>query len=212
VAEHQGIGIAAVVLAGGASSRMGRPKAYMPFLGAPLAARVIARLRAQAAVVYYNARPDDPEAGTLGAPVIRDDPRFAGAGPLAGVAAALARVGAEGYAALVTAPCDAPFAPLDLVARLSESGGAAFAVSTSGPEPMFALWPVGALAAVETELRSDRASPRAVLASLGAARVAFADSALANLNTLQDFAAAEAAALLEAGEPAGSGPQTGREN
>jgi molybdopterin-guanine dinucleotide biosynthesis protein A len=202
MAENHSQGVAAAVLAGGASSRMGRPKAYLPFLGQPLAARVIARLRAQAAAVYFNPRADDGEAAALGVPLAPDDPRWQGAGPLAGVAAALARARDEGFAALVTAPCDAPFLPLDLVARLTAPGApAAVAVSASGVEPMFALWPVAALGAVEAALASGRASPRAVLESLSAARVMFPAAGFANLNTHEEFAAAEAAALLEAAEP-----------
>jgi len=201
MAEYHSNEIAAVVLAGGASSRMGRPKAHMPFLGQPLASRVIARLRPQAAVVYFNASADDAEAACLGVPLAPDDLRWRGAGPLAGVAAALAKARAGGFAALVTAPCDAPFLPLDLVARLA-GAPVAVAVSASGPEPMFALWPVAALATVEAALASGRASPRAVLESLSAARVSFPAQGgrdpLANVNTAQDFAAAEAAALLEA--------------
>jgi molybdopterin-guanine dinucleotide biosynthesis protein A len=190
--------VAAAALAGGASSRMGRPKALMPFLGEPLVARVLARLRAQAGVVYLNAEGQD-YAG-FGAPLTPDSPRWRGAGPLAGVAAALTRAAAEGFAYLATAPCDAPFAPADLVARLAAAGAPALAVSASGPEPTFALWPVGALGAVETALRAGHASPSAVLAALGAAHVSFPVTdgldPFANLNTPEEFAAAEAAARM----------------
>jgi len=207
MAEYHKRAVAAVVLAGGASSRMGRPKAYLPFLKVPLAARVIDRLRPQAAVVYFNARADDPEAAQVGAPLVPDGDRWRGAGPLAGVAAALARAHGEGFGALVTAPCDAPFLPLDLVARLAAAGAPAVAVSAHGLEPMFALWPVGALSAVEAALASGRASPRSVLQALLAAHVSFADSGrgFANLNTREEFAAAEAAALLETAQAGGAG-------
>ena len=208
MAEYHTNAVAAVVLAGGASSRMGRPKAYLPFLGSPLAAVLIERLRPQAAVVYFNARAGDPDAARLGVPLAPDSDRWRGAGPLAGVAAALALARAEGFAALVTAPCDAPFLPLDLVARLTGAGAPAVAVSASGPEPMFALWPVSALGAVEAALASGRASPRALLDALSAARVSFPDEsgrAFANLNTAEEFAAAEAAALLERRRAGGAG-------
>ena len=209
MAEYHTNAVAAVVLAGGASSRMGRPKAYLPFLGAPLAARVIARLRPQAAVVFFNARADDPDAEKLGVPLAPDSDRWPGAGPLAGVAAAIARARDQGFAALVTAPCDAPFLPLDLVARLRTAGAPAVAVSARGLEPMFALWAVGALDAVEAALASGRASPRALLDALSAARVSFPDESerdpFANLNTREEFAAAEAAALLKGRQSGGAG-------
>jgi molybdopterin-guanine dinucleotide biosynthesis protein A len=206
MAEYYTDAVAAVVLAGGSSSRMGRPKAYLPFLGKPLAAVVIERLRPQAAIVYFNTRGDDPDALSLGVPLAPDSERWRGAGPLAGVAAALERAHGEGFAALVTAPCDAPFLPLDLVERLMAAGAPAVAVSAGGLEPMFAVWPVGALGVVEAALASGRASPRTVLEALFAARVSFpTDSAFANLNTPEEFAAAEAAALLERRQAGGAG-------
>ena len=188
--------VAAVALAGGASSRMGRPKALAPFLGEPLVARVLGRLRPQAGAVYLNA--SGAEYAGFGAPLVADAVRWRGAGPLAGVAAGLARAGADGFAYLATAPCDAPFLPRDLVARLMAAGqgGAAVAVSDTGLEPMFALLPVSALARVEAALEAGRASPRSVLEALGAARVAFPaeGTPFANLNTPEDFNLAEAAA------------------
>jgi molybdopterin-guanine dinucleotide biosynthesis protein A len=188
--------VAAVALAGGASSRMGRPKALTPFLGQPLVARVLGRLSPQAGAVYLNA--SGPDYAGFRAPLVPDCARWRGAGPLAGVAAALARAGEDGFAYLATAPCDAPFLPLDLVARLMAAGegGAAVAISDTGMEPMFALLPVCALARVEAALAAGRGSPRSVLEGLQAARVAFPahGDPFANLNTPEEFAAAEAAA------------------
>jgi molybdenum cofactor guanylyltransferase len=117
------------------------------------------------------------------------------------VAAALAQAAADGFDRLATAPCDAPFLPLDLVARLAAaSEWAAVAVSDSGLEPTFALWPVSAQGMVEAALAEGRASPRAVLDALGAARVTFPAARLdpfANLNTPAEFAAAEAVARMQ---------------
>jgi molybdopterin-guanine dinucleotide biosynthesis protein A len=201
MAESQTHNVAAVVLAGGASTRMGRPKALLPFLGEPLAGRILRRLRPQAAVVYLNARGENAELAALGAPLLPDPPAWAGAGPLAGVAAALARVTTEGLAYLATAPCDAPFLPLDLVAQLmaavNAGAPAAVAMSDFGLEPMFALWPAKALADVEAALASGRASPRSVLAGLAAAPVRFPGASFANLNTPEEFAAAQSAALQD---------------
>ena len=203
MAETQTNLIAAVVLAGGASSRMGRPKALLPFAGVPLAARAIARLKPQAGVVYLNLREPDPAFESFGASFVFDSPRWRGAGPLAGIAAALARAKAEGFAYLATTPCDAPFSPPDLVASLmrpiAAGARAAVAVSRYGLEPMFALWPVEAILAVEASLETGRASPRSTLENLHAARVAFpaeeGRNPFANLNTPQEFAEAEALAL-----------------
>ena len=128
------------------------------------------------------------------------------------MAAALAQAAADGFDCLATAPCDAPFLPLDLVARLmAASAGAAVAVSDSGLEPTFALWPVSARGAVEQALAEGR-GPRAALDELGAARVSFPAAVagldpFANLNTPEEFAAAEAAArMLETAGPAAGRP------
>jgi molybdopterin-guanine dinucleotide biosynthesis protein A len=220
MAEYQIDLIAAVVLAGGASSRMGAPKALLPFAGRPLAARALARLRPQAGAVYLNVREPDPTLASFGAPLIPDPAHWHGAGPLAGVAAALRRADADGFAYLATAPCDAPFLPLDLVARLAAPGArAAVAVSVRGLEPMFALWPVEAIGSVEAALAAGRASPRSVLQAMGAAQVLFAAvdgrDPFANLNTRQEFAAAEALAredLLEGDQPALAGTRHGEGN
>lgn len=207
--NHASAGVAGVVLAGGASSRMGQPKGLMAFRGRPLAARALDRLRPQAGAVYLNVREPGAAWAALGAPLVFDAPAHRGAGPLAGIAAALARAQADGFASLVTAPCDAPFLPRDLAARLSLAGAvAAMARSPSGVEPMFALWPVWALAQVLAALAQGRGSPRAVLAALGAAQVGFDAAAFVNLNDPQAFAEAEAAGdLLEGPAPAPAGPK-----
>jgi molybdopterin-guanine dinucleotide biosynthesis protein A len=202
MAENQITQVAAVVLAGGASSRMGAPKALLLFAGQPLAARAIARLKPQSGAFYLNVREHDLALAALGAPLILDPPQWRGAGPLAGVAAALRRAKADGFAHVATAPCDAPFLPLDLVARLAQpfaqGARAAAAVSIQGLEPMFALWPVDAIDSVEAALAAGRASPRSVLLELDAAEVKFAAvggrDPFANLNTPQEFAIAEALA------------------
>ena len=71
---------------------------------------------------------------------------------------------------------------------------AAVALSAFGLEPMFAIWPADALAAVQAAVEEGRSSPREVLRSLGAARVAFQGRTdvdpFANLNTPEDVAAA----------------------
>jgi len=54
----------------------------------------------------------------LGCSIVVDAPEWRGAGPLAGILAALQAAKAQGLAWLATAPCDAPFLPLDFVARL----------------------------------------------------------------------------------------------
>ena len=177
---------------------MGVDKAFVSLAGRPLIAHVLERFRPQVSQVYLNAREDAERFRALGCPVVRDAPGWRGAGPLAGILAALQAAKAGGFGWLATAPCDAPFLPLDFVARLSaqigEGAPAAVAVSSRGLEPMFALWPVAAVERIEAALAAGRASPRSVLAEMGAVLVAFAkEENFANLNAPADLKTAEAA-------------------
>lgn len=111
--------IAAVILAGGLSRRMaGQPKGLLPLCGTPLILHVAARLALQVESLAVNARTPEPWQG-LGFPLALD--RRPGAeGPLAGVEAALSH-GTSRW--VMTAPCDTPFLPLGLVARLRQMAG-----------------------------------------------------------------------------------------
>jgi molybdopterin-guanine dinucleotide biosynthesis protein A len=191
--------IAGAVLAGGSSSRMGAPKAFTLLAGRLLLAHVLDRLRPQTACIYLNPRDDSDRWRAFGCPLVADPPQWRGAGPLAGVAAILARAAGEGFVWVATAPCDAPFLPVDLVTRLAEpivlGAPAAGAVGAGGLEPLFALWPVAAAGRIEAALAERRAGPSRVLQEMGAARVSFGSSPeadpFANLNTPEELAAAE---------------------
>jgi len=110
---------AGVVLAGGLSVRMGIDKALAPLAGQPLIAHVAARLDPQVDALFVNANGDLARFRGIGRAIVADAGARPGGGPLAGVAAALAYASLLGAQWLATAPCDAPFLPLDLVARLA---------------------------------------------------------------------------------------------
>src|SRR5207248_20297 len=105
------IDVTGCVLAGGRSSRMGRDKATLDFGGRTLAARQVERLRAIFERVIASANDPAPFAA-LGVPVVADR---GGAGPLAGIAAALA--GAETERIFCCA-VDMPFVAAPLVRHL----------------------------------------------------------------------------------------------
>ena len=193
--------IAGVALAGGRSTRMGADKALLRLAGRPLIAHVVDRLRPQVAEVFVSANGDPARFRDLGCAVVADAPDGGASGPLAGIAAALGHARWRGFALLAVAPCDAPFFPRDLVARLAAAmieRGAPLAVAESarGLEPVFALWRADLEAAVAAALAAGEGSPRGLIERLGAAHVAFAPEAgvdaFANLNTPEDFAAAQA--------------------
>src|SRR3982751_4442728 len=107
--------VTGVVLAGGQGSRMGGvDKGLQPFRGKPMAAHVLERLAPQVDEILINANRNAEAYAQFGHRVIADE--VAGfAGPLAGFERGLAH--ASG-ALVVTVPCDSPFLPVDLVARL----------------------------------------------------------------------------------------------
>jgi molybdenum cofactor guanylyltransferase len=191
--------ILGVVLAGGRSTRMGTEKALIEFGGKPLIAHAVARLSPQVDAVAINANGDPTRFASLGLSVVADAPAHRGLGPLAGIAAALALAEAGSYSCVLTVPCDAPFAPLDLASRLAAAMGEASAAGAEGPrglEPLFALWRSNARSRLERALESGERSPRDFLAACNAIRVPFAAATgvdpFANLNDRGELAAARA--------------------
>lgn len=95
-----------IVLCGGQSWRMGRPKAWLPFGGESMLARVVRLLREAVEPVVVVAAPgQDVPALPPEVAVIRDE--IEGKGPLAGLAAGLAVLEATCDAAYLSA-CDTP--------------------------------------------------------------------------------------------------------
>ncbi len=141
--------VAGIVLAGGLSRRMGGgDKGLCELGGKPLIQHVIERLSAQASPLAINANGDASRFAGLGLPVIADATEDF-AGPLAGVLAGMrwAAEAAPEARFIVTAACDTPFFPTDLVAKfLGSAGGAypAIVLAKSGEriQPVFGLWPV----------------------------------------------------------------------
>lgn len=136
-----------VVLAGGLARRMGGDKGLRRVGGHTLLERVIARLAPQCDGLILSANGDPARFAFLGLPVVADTvPGFAG--PLAGLLAALdwAAANRPHAAWVASAPCDSPFLPGDLVARLhaarlAAGASAARALSGGRLHPVVGLWP-----------------------------------------------------------------------
>jgi len=180
---------------------MGLDKAFVSLDGRPLIAHAIDRLRPQVEALAISANGDASRFAAFGLPVLADDPADLDAGPLAGLAAGLAFAKREGFRLVATAPCDAPFAPGDFVARLAEAMAASRTVAAlvetpHGLEPLFALWRADALAALRPYLAGGGRSPRDFLAALGAVRTPFSpapgDDPFANLNSPAELERARA--------------------
>lgn len=110
--------ITGLILAGGRGSRMGGvDKGLQNFNGMPMALHTLMRLQMQVGQVMINANRNLAAYESFGAEVW-PDVMADYAGPLAGFLTGLERCETP-Y--LVTAPCDSPRFPLDLVARLAEA-------------------------------------------------------------------------------------------
>ena len=107
--------ITGLILAGGEGRRMGGiDKGLQELDGCPLVQWVLDRLAPQVGEVFISANRNLARYGEFGHPVLPD--RLDGfAGPLAGLQEGLAQATTP---LLVTAPCDSPFLPDDLVMRL----------------------------------------------------------------------------------------------
>lgn len=186
--------ITGLILAGGRGTRMGTvDKGLQTFCGKPMVAHVIERLAPQVHGLMINANQNLDTYRAFGFPVWQDSVQGF-AGPLAGLQAGLAHC-ATPY--LVTAPCDSPFLPADLVERLgmarSEADAdVAVAVTGSGdsrqPHPVFCLLKCALLANLEAYLAQGGRKVDAWYASLRVAEVRFEDeAAFRNINTLEEL-------------------------
>lgn len=131
-----------VVLAGGASSRMGRDKATLELDGETLAAGAARRL---AAVCPEVALADRGRRLVPGLPSLADGP---GRGPAAGL---LGAAHAWPGRPLLALACDLPSVPVALLQELTRTEDADWVVPRwrGGPEPLCALWRPRALAMLE---------------------------------------------------------------
>jgi molybdopterin-guanine dinucleotide biosynthesis protein A len=183
--------VTGVVLAGGQGRRMGGvDKGLLELRGRPLAAQVVERLAPQVAMLLINANQNLERYREFGCPVVPDEvPDFAG--PLAGLHAALS---AAETPLVVTAPCDSPFLPADLVSRLLAAltaTGADLAVARTFDQahPVFCLCRREVLPHLTEFLAGGGRKIDRWYATLKVVEVAFDDEADAfeNINTPDDL-------------------------
>ena len=184
--------VTGLILAGGKGSRMGGvDKGLQAFRGKRLVDHVYERLAPQVGGVIINANQNQEAYRTFGVRVVSD--AIGGfAGPLAGMHAGLS-ISKRPF--LASVPCDSPFLPEDLVARLYariDETGAELAVAKTGdqPHPVFSLMRRGVLDHLSDFLKDGGRKIDAWYASLNVVEVAFDDEAQAfsNINTLEELA------------------------
>jgi molybdopterin-guanine dinucleotide biosynthesis protein A len=154
--------LASVILAGGFSRRMGRPKTGVEIEGVTLLRRIVDALRTSSGPVVVVARgPDQPLHGIeelvdAGVVTVAFD-HAPGSGPLAGLASALSEREVESSEFVFVCGCDHPFLDEHTISHLLAELGpddAAVMVATSTdprsedrprPQPLTSLWRTAAL-------------------------------------------------------------------
>jgi molybdenum cofactor guanylyltransferase len=183
--------ITGIVLAGGQGRRMGNvDKGLVPLHGKPMVAHVLQRIAPQVDEILLNANQNLEQYAGFGHPVISDS--LTGyAGPLAGLQAGLS---AAQHELVATVPCDSPFLPLDLIARLHMAlqrnhAQLAVAVTFNQPHPVFCLCRRDVLPHLTTFLDNGGRKIDAWYATLNTVEVNFDDEtdAFMNINTRQEL-------------------------
>jgi molybdopterin-guanine dinucleotide biosynthesis protein A len=183
-----------LVLAGGASRRMGQDKAALAYHGRPQldwTRELLARHCERVFVSIRREQQDDP--ARRGQAVIVDMDE--GIGPIAGIAAAQATHPAHAWLVLA---CDLPFVNDASLERLAGARGTqpvvAYASSHDGlPEPLCAIYEPASAAGIRASIASGRNCPRKFILGTGVALLAPLDpAALDNINTPDDLQAATA--------------------
>jgi molybdopterin-guanine dinucleotide biosynthesis protein A len=164
--------LSGVVLAGGASRRMGRDKALIDFEGEPLAARVARRL-AEACDDVVVAPGDGRRLAWLGLPQVADV--APGAGPLGGIVAGLESARRPLVAVVAV---DMPYVHAGVLAALAEvwAGEPAVVPLVAGRlEPLHAVYCTSAAGELRALLEAGQRSVAEALRVLGARVVPAAD-------------------------------------
>ena len=139
-----------VVLAGGASTRMGTDKAFIEVGGVPMVVRAVQALRAAGAAPTLVVGGDRDRLDALGLDTVED--RYPGEGPLGGVITALGALDSHDGAldsrggaldAVVTLPCDVVSPDAAAVRRVLDGLAAAAGDAAAGSAAVDLVVPVG---------------------------------------------------------------------
>jgi molybdenum cofactor guanylyltransferase len=190
--------ITTVILAGGLGTRIGGAKGLQSLHGRALIDWVLDSISRQSEEVLINANDVHDDYLCFGYPVIADQtPNWVG--PLAGLQSAL-RLARHDWVASV--PCDTPFLPVDLIARLYKAVStlttmeASVAVVAGKRQPTIALYHKNVLPKLDAYLNSGGRKVNSWLETLHLSEVVLDDAiAFTNINTLDDLAHANQIAV-----------------
>lgn len=187
--------IPAVILAGGRGSRMGGGKAARMLDGKPLIEHMLNKAGFYSDIIAVaGARRGDMECPPNVTFLADEDD---GAGPIAGLASALAFAASGGNDLVLTLPCDTPFLPDNLLHKLQTAMGDAHVAiphCQGGLHPACGLWRVHAAKSLGVYLAQGRRSLIGFAEAVGfvaAEWMAEPFDPFFNINTPEELAAAE---------------------
>jgi molybdopterin-guanine dinucleotide biosynthesis protein A len=181
--------LAAVVLAGGASRRMGRDKATLPYLGSTLIEHVVSVIRQRCAPVFVIAAPGQP-LPDVEADVVRDQVR--GLGPLVATGRGLRAAAQAGAPRAFVCAVDMPLLDAALIdVLLGSSADADVVLPWSGRDHYLAAIYRTALAdRIDALVAAGEHSMAALVNAVDTQRIVVTDcSSLTNVNTAADLPA-----------------------
>ena len=197
---------AGIVLCGGRSTRMGSPKALLPFGAETMLQRVVRLLGTVASPLVVVAAHGQPLPGLPGSVSVALDEQE-GRGPLEGLRAGLKALPGDVEIAYVTS-CDVPLLVPSFVRRMVELLGnhdIAVVEIDGFPHPLSAVYRRRTLPHIESLLAANRLRPVFLFDAVRTRRVQAAELAsvdprlltLRNLNTRQDYLDALSSAGLD---------------
>ncbi|GJM12477.1 MAG: molybdenum cofactor guanylyltransferase [Pseudohongiella sp.] len=191
--------IGGVILAGGKASRMDfRDKALQPLFAKPLLEHVIGIASPQVEKLALSVNHNIDRYQRFALPIVSDDDSSY-AGPLLGILSALkwyrsAREG-RGINYLACFPADVPEFPSDVVCQLAagieeHAASVAYITHREQIQPLFSLWKLELLEAVEKAVADGLYGPKLLFDSLASAAVDCSTenpAAFYNVNRLEDL-------------------------
>ena len=184
--------LAGVVLAGGASRRMGRDKAGLPHPGGDgrtMVEHTVDVLAARCDPVFVIAAPGQPLPPLPSAQVLRDEVR--GIGPLLATGRGLRAAAAAGAEYAFVSACDMPNLSVGLIDALAGRRGLDAVLPWDGRDHYLAgIYRTALAPRIEALIAAGERRMRALTDSVLTQRVVLSTPALANVNSPSDLMAA----------------------
>ena len=147
---------AAIILAGGKSSRMGRPKATLDFDGSPLIVHIVRKLELLFAQIIVVAAPGQ-EIPAMGIDLVRDEVPYQG--PVGGIYYGMR---ASEHPICFVTSCDAPFLSVSLISHLLSQISDYDVVVPEWEErlqPLYAVYRSSVLSTLQEQLERNELRP-----------------------------------------------------